>query len=92
MSIGEILTAIVRFVSETLMPILTGLAFVAFLYNLSYFIYNSDNKNEQVQFKRYMVNSVIALFILLSAWGIVGLGTRAFFNGKPYIPQLPTQD
>jgi hypothetical protein len=58
--------------------------------NLVYFIARSGSDKDRLTFRNYMVNSVIALFILISIWGIVGLGTRTLFGTKPFIPQLPT--
>lgn len=89
-TIGGMLTAIAGFISGTIMPILVALAVLFFLYNLIYFIAKSGNEQERTMFRNYMVNSLIALFILVSLWGIVGLGTRTFFGTKPFIPQLPT--
>lgn len=92
MTIRDILNGIGTFVSGTIMPILVGLAILFFLYNLIYFILKSDNEQERATFRNYMINSLFALFILVTMWGIVGLGTRTFFNSKPFIPQLPTED
>lgn len=89
-TLGDILTGVATFISGTIMPILVGIAILYFLYNLIYFIANSGNEQERTQFRKYMVNALIALFILTSLWGIVGLGTRTLFGSKPFIPQLPT--
>lgn len=89
-TLRDILVGIASFVSGTIMPILVALAVLFFLYNLIYFIAKSGNEQERTMFRNYMVNALIALFILVSLWGIVGLGTRTLFGTKPFIPQLPT--
>ena len=91
-TIGAILNGVASFINTKIMPILVGLAILAFLYNLIYFIAKSGSDQERLTFRNYMVNSLIALFILVSIWGIVGLGTRTLFGTKPFIPQLPTSD
>jgi heme/copper-type cytochrome/quinol oxidase subunit 4 len=81
------------YINKNVIPILVAIAVLVFFYNLIFFIFNSDNEKEREQFKKYSINSILALFILLSAWGIVGIFTHTFFNGKnPVIPQLPTSD
>lgn len=89
-SIRDILNGIGTFLSSTIMPILVSLAVLFFIGNLIYFISQSGNEVEREKFKSYMINSLIALFILISIWGIVGIGTRSLFGTKPFIPQLPT--
>ena len=91
-TVREILLGLASFVSVRIMPILVGLAILAFLYNMISFLYNSDNEKQREQFKKYMVNSVFAMFVLVSIWGIVGLGTKTLWGSKPIIPQLPTSD
>ncbi len=89
-TIREILNSIGALVSTRIMPILVGIAILYFLYNMIYFIAKSDNEQERTIFRNYMINSLIAMFILVAMWGIVGLGTRTLFGTKPFIPQLPT--
>lgn len=89
-SLRLILNSVAAFVSGKVMPILVGIAILAFLYNMVYFIAKSGNEQERETFKSYMVNSLIAMFILVSVWGIVGLGTQTLLGTKPFIPQLPT--
>lgn len=86
----EILNGIASFVSDRIMPLLVAVAVLIFIWNLIHFIANAGNERERETFKNYMVNAVFALFILLSIWGIVGVGTRTLFGTKPFIPQLPT--
>lgn len=88
----EILMGVASFISSKIMPLLVAIAILYFLWNMIHFISNSGNERERETFRNYMVNSLIALFILISMWGIVGLGTRTLFGSKPFIPQLPTSD
>ncbi len=82
-----------NYISTTIVPILVAIAVLIFFYNLIFFIFNSSNEKEREEFKKYSLNSILALFILLCVWGIVGIFTHTFFNGKnPVIPQLPTSD
>ena len=89
-SLRDIMNGFASLVSGKIMPILVGIAILAFLYNLIYFIAKSGSEQERETFRNYMINALIALFILVSVWGIVGLGTRTVFGTKPFIPQLPT--
>jgi uncharacterized membrane protein len=91
-SIREILMGVANFIGGKIMPILVALAILTFLVNIISFIASSGNERKRETFRNYMINSLIAMFILISIWGIVGLGTRTLFGTKPFIPQLPTSD
>lgn len=79
-----------NFISSKLMPVIILLAILIFFWNLVQFLANLGNEKEREQFKKYSVNALLAFFILLSFWGIIGIFTSAFFGEKPLIPQLPT--
>ncbi len=81
-----------NYISKNIIPILVAIAVFVFFYNLIFFIFNSDNEAERQKFKKYSLNSILALFIMLCVWGIVGIFTNTFFNKTPVIPQLPTSD
>ena len=79
-----------RQLSGKIIPILVALAVLAFFFNLVFFIFNMNNETERVLFKGYTINAIIALTILLTMWGIIGIFTNTFFQGDPVIPQFPT--
>lgn len=87
----EIVTTIVQFIGVRIMPILVALALLAFFFNLIIFIIKMDSPTERQQFKKYSVNALVGLFIMLTVWGIVGIATRTLHWGL-VIPQLPTSD
>lgn len=90
-SIREILNGVGAFVSTKIMPILVGLVIIVFLWNMIRFLAKQGSETERESFRKYTLNALVAIFILLSMWGIVGLGTRTLFGTKPFIPQLPTK-
>ncbi|MDB4984392.1 MAG: hypothetical protein JWM20_571 [Patescibacteria group bacterium] len=81
-----------NWISATIVPMLVAIAVLVFMFNMIMFIFNSDNEAERAKFKKYSLNSILALFILLCVWGVVGIFTHTFFNKDPVIPQLPTSD
>ena len=72
------------------MPLLVSLGVIYFIVNMIYYIYNMNNEAKRTEFRKYTINSIIALFVILSVWGIVGLGTSTLFQKSPAVPQLPT--
>ncbi len=89
-SIKDIVEAVGKFINGTIMPLLVIMALVYFFWNLIHFIRNMSNEKEREVFKVYTINALIGLFIMLSVWGIVAIGTQTFFNAQPIVPQLRT--
>ncbi len=89
-SIKDIVEAIGKFINGTIMPLLVITALMYFFWNLIHFIRNMSNEKEREGFRKYTVNSLLGLFIMLSLWGIIAIGTQTFFNTQPIVPQLRT--
>jgi len=89
-SFTQIINSVGNFLLKTIMPILVSLAIAFFFWNMIQYIRSSNEPKGREEFRKYAVNSLIALFIMLSVWGIIGIGTRSLFGVNPVIPQLPT--
>ena len=59
-------------VIDLLIPIVVGLALVAFFWGLVKFIYNAGSDTKREEGKQVMLWGIIALFIIVSIWGIIG--------------------
>lgn len=53
--------------------IIIGLAFLFFLWGLMKFVLSSGNEDKIADGRRVMLWGIIALFVMLSIWGIVAL-------------------
>ncbi|HEY9583035.1 MAG TPA: pilin [Candidatus Paceibacterota bacterium] len=58
---------------ETLLPILGGLALVYFVWGIVQFIAKSGDETARTEGKRKMLWGIIALFVIVSVWGLVGI-------------------
>lgn len=89
-SIKDIVEAVGKFISSTVMPIIVSLAFLYFIWNIGQYILNLSNETERENFKKYSINALLALFIMTSLWGIIGIATNTFFGTQPVVPQFRT--
>ncbi len=64
-SIGELINAAV--------PILIALGLLLFIWGLVVFIFSQGDDDAQKRGKKLMVWGVIALFVIVSVWGLVAL-------------------
>ena len=83
---GTLLTAIGGLV-KTATPILIGLALLVFFWGLIKFIFSSGDEEARKQARGYMIGGVIALFVMVSIFGlIVWLRTQFGVTGETTLP------
>lgn len=70
-------------------PVLIGIAFVAFIIGMSKFVLNADSEEGRKEGKRMMVWGSITLFIMISVWGIIRI-VLGGFGYELIFPQLRT--
>ena len=70
----------------TLTKVVAGLALLAFFWGLVKFIFAQGNETSKVEAKKIMGWGLIAIFIMVSVWGIV------YFIGNELFPGLTNYD
>lgn len=88
------LLALAQTIVVRLVPFLIGLAVVVFFYNLVMFIVKgSSDPAKHGEYARGMGFSILALFVMVSIWGLVGF-FGSFFGigqgGSVPVPGIPT--
>lgn len=73
---------------KTIVPFLFSLATVAFIWGVIQFYLNPENEEKRKKGKSFIIGGLIALFVMLSMWGLVSIFTTTF-QIKNTIPQLP---
>lgn len=72
---------------SSVVPLLFTLAVVGFIYGIIQYFLNPDNEEKRKKGKSYMIWGIIALFVMVSMWGLVGILTKTF-GIQTLIPQL----
>ena len=70
-----------------MIPLLIALAVVAFMWGVITTVLNTDNEEKKKQGKQFMGWGIIALFVILSVWGLVKVLSNTI-GLEPFIPQL----
>ena len=83
------------FLTDLIYPttyLILGAAVAFFMWNMMQVIRNSDNPDELAKFKGKAVWGVVAIFVMVSLWGLVSILTTTFFGGSGNlpIPLIPT--
>jgi uncharacterized membrane protein YidH (DUF202 family) len=86
-SIKEIASFLTCVISESIMPLLVALAVLGFVWGVIQYFLNPENEKEREKGKTFMLWGLIALFMIVSFWGVVSLLGNTF-GVKTVIPQL----
>ncbi|MBU0723180.1 pilin [Patescibacteria group bacterium] len=65
---------------KNLFPILVALAVTYFLWGVIKYIRLSDNPEERIKGRDLMIHGIIAIFVMVSLWGLVGILVDTFFD------------
>jgi hypothetical protein len=68
--------------------VLYMVAFVAFFWGIGVFVLNTNDDKKRGEGKAWMFWSVIALFVMITIWGLVGLLVNTVGVNPLIIPQL----
>jgi len=75
--------------SGVIVPLLFALALVIFIWGVIKYMANPSNEEERKKGAAFMGWGILALFVMLSVWGLVNV-LNLTFGVKNVIPQLPT--
>ncbi|MAZ67202.1 hypothetical protein CL652_00300 [bacterium] len=81
----------IRVVSDIvngLIPIVLALTVLIFFWGLAMYLWDSGNSEKKGQGIHIMVMGVVALFVMVSIWGIIGVLQQTFKvdQAKPIVP------
>jgi len=74
------------------LPIVVGLALLGFFWGLAKFIFAAGDEESKADGKKIMIWGVVALFGMVSVWGLVGFIGDAFNiqqGGQADVPTVP---
>lgn len=71
-----------------IIPLLFALATAAFIWGVISYYLNPDNEEKRKKGKEFIVGGLVALFVMLTMWGIVTVLANTF-NVNSSIPVLP---
>lgn len=79
-------------ISDSIIPLIFTLALLYFIYGIvEYFLNPSAGDKKREEGRTFMVWGLVALFVMVSVWGLVAVLTKTFNTGGVVVPILPTK-
>ncbi len=88
-NISDVLDLVGCIIKKGLIPLLITLSIIIFIIGVIKYIAKADEATERKQGRMFMIYGIIALFVMVSIWGLVGIIQGTFGLGTNIlIPQL----
>ena len=88
-SIAEVFHLFGCILSVAVLPLLVTVAIVIFIIGIIKYISKADEAKEREEGRNFMIYGIVALFVMVSIWGLVGIIQGTFGLGtNVLIPQL----
>jgi hypothetical protein len=86
----DVLSYISSIINSSVIPLIFALATVMFVWGVvQFFIINANEEAKRAQGKQFMIWGIIALAVMLSVWGLVGiLGTTFGIDDMQFLPEV----
>ena len=90
MDFAGLVTKMIDNVLTPLVAVILGAAVVYFLWGVVKYISKSSSEEERATGRKMMIYGLIALFVMLSIWGLINLlsGTFPFNTSVPAVPKF----
>lgn len=75
-------------VINDLIRLVLVLALLFFIFNIFKLLFAGPNEDKRTEAKAFMIYGIIALFVMVSVWGLVNILTSTIFGGAFRVPQL----
>lgn len=76
-SLGSALASL-KALMDMIVPILIGLAVIAFLFGVMKFVFNAGNEDARKAGKDLMIYGIIGIVVMVSVWGLVAFVQSTF--------------
>lgn len=88
-NISDVLNLVGCIIKRALIPLLITLSIIIFIIGVIKYIAKADEATEREQGRMFMIYGIVALFVMVSIWGLVGIIQGTFGLGTNIlIPQL----
>jgi len=93
-NVGDILNLISAFIN-TLLPLIIALAVLVFVWGVFKYVTAGDDEEARKSGRQLMINGVIAIFVMVSVWGLVNILVNTFnlntsSQNAPTFQPIPT--
>ncbi len=80
-NLAELLSYATCLIGRGIIPLLFAVAIIAFIWGVIQYVINPASSTKREEGGKYMLWGIVALFVMISVWGLVAILTNTFFPG-----------
>ncbi len=84
----DVLCYITNIINDSVIPLIFTFAVVVFIWGVVQFVINSSEEAKKEKGRQFMLWGIIALAVMVSVWGLVGILTATFGIDGSILPQV----
>ncbi len=84
---SDLLNYFTCMINQSVIPLIFSLALVMFVWGVVQFVINNDEEAKKAKGKQFMIWGILALTVMVSVWGLVGI-VGSSFGVLNVIPQV----
>ncbi len=73
---------------NSLIPLIIGIAVVAFLYGVVRYIYSGGDEEKRQEGIKFITYGIVGLAVMTSVWALVSIISVTFTGTTPGVPQI----
>jgi hypothetical protein len=92
-SLEDGFTAVIRIINNYIIPLIVGIGGLIFMWGIIQYVTAGGDETKRKAGRDMMVYGIVALFVMISVWGLVNLlsGTFRLDNDVPTdLPEIPS--
>jgi len=87
-NLQQLLMYVTCIISSSVIPLIFTLAVAMFVWGVVQYVINSNEEAKKEKGKQFMIWGIIALTVMISVWGLVGILGKTFGINTSLIPQV----
>ena len=84
----DLLCYLTRIINDSVIPLVFAIAVVIFVWGVVHYVINSSEEAKKEKGRQFMLWGIIALAVMVSVWGLVGILTATFGIDGSVLPQV----
>lgn len=85
----DLLCYITKIINDAVIPLIFAVAVAMFVWGVvNFFIINADEEGKRAQGRQFMIWGIVALAVMLSIWGLVGILGQTFGINGSVLPKV----
>jgi hypothetical protein len=87
-TITDFINYLTCLLGRALVPLVFALALLTFVWGVVKYVIAAKDSNEREEGRMFMIYGIIALFVMISVWGLVAVLSNTFQIGSSFPPQF----